>query len=309
MELERQPIGRDGAPEVETYRSEGYPQFTGESRHSATPGTTYGYRLRIDDAETSEEVRVRVAEPKGPPPVPADVVAQAAGPYAVSIRWKADERPVTGFVVELKRDDAFILAAVLDPTAHELVHNYRLPGARHEYRVAAFNARGKSDYVAVSGGSAAAHPKPRGDRPPSPCTSVPARGRIEKIEPAPGLSFWTDKDETAGGAYTLYGVYQGCVRELGRLFADSPIIARPATSEGFPLLRAGYGDLASDPMVVRTFAFANHRYDMVNEATFCGAPPAPTTRPDPTSPHIGKDDDLTKWSGPFPDCQRDFRNE
>src|SRR5262249_32758440 len=147
IRIERHVVGRDGTTEIAELAIGRWSHPT-HDEHGAEPGTLYAYRANLDGRAWTAEVNVRVGKPTAPPPKPSKLVAKTDSRYAVTLEWEADTRAAAGFEVDVMDGEAkeWSLLAVANPYEKGFVHNYRLPKMTARYRVATFNANGKSPF-------------------------------------------------------------------------------------------------------------------------------------------------------------------
>lgn len=283
--------------------------------HSAKPGTAYAYRAR-SGGEWSPEVTVRTSDPSGPPPAPKSLTAQASSPFAVRVAWAADPRTAAGFELEVETNGQYVRAALIDPTAHELVHNHRLPGQSYAYRVRAFNSRGASapSTVATITTPVRSDPSSAATVPAPPCIRLPPAMDPAKVRGIPrdvidagsGRSLYNDPEGTNGLRRRLIGQYDGCFRELGAFDLQADVTPVPGfADEGWPLLHAVAGAGQYVGAEILTLRFSRGRYTVVNSAHFCGDPWPDRDPDDPGLGTEGSSQELTSYAPPFESCQRD----
>lgn len=318
LELERHVLGKDDTTQTQTAALEsGRKVDSANLEHTAVPGTTYGYRARVDKGKWSDEVKVRTARPSAPPPKPAALKVEAIDPYSVRVSWQGDTRPTTGFVLEVRSPTDWKVAAVLKVTAHEFTHNTRLPKSEYNYRIAAFNEHGKSELLeAAPVKTPEKAEKPPKKRPLSPCVkTVPAPPESSGFFPSelnesPRLVGVHDVATPNSWNRHLFGEYKGCLRELGVFTVqDMGFSTREGgiIDEGFPLLQAVAGAGEFLGANIDTYRFAAGHYEEVNVSLHCGESKLGSSfydAKDPTMPDDG-DKDVTKWTGPFEECQRE----
>ena len=314
LEIERRPTGAAGANASQRDVFERVPTRAGvkPSRrhvHAARPGASYVYRARSGKGPWSAEVIVRTPAPGVEPRTPASLHADAISPFAVRLTWEADARIAVGFELEIEKDGRYVRAALVDPTARELVHNRRLPGQSYAYRIRAWNDRG------ASGPSTTATIKTPDRDTTTTALPLPSCTRLPpERDPAGGMP----RQLLNGGAHLLYndpdgaspirrhllGEYEGCMREFGAFDLQADVTEVPGFSdEGWPLLHAIAGAGQYVGASIQTLRFARGRYTVVNEASLCGEP---SPDPDPTDPALGSEGaDLLSMFPPFVTCQRD----
>jgi hypothetical protein len=311
IRIERHVLGRDGTKELAELATTRWSHPT-HDEHAAEPGTLYAYRAQLDDGAWTAEVNVRVGKPTAPPPKPSKLVAKTDSRYAVTLEWEADTRAAVGFEVDVMEGDAteWSLLAVTNPDEKGFAHNYRLPKMTARYRVATFNANGKSPFVETERVMMPEKdPKPLPVRPPPPCRKDQSKTADVDWEKEAGHGVTTaaafpDSEFTVR---RVTGFYKGCFRDMAAIEVQGDLMApRPWTDEnGYSVLRAVSGAGIYAGTQVRTYAHAYGHYEEVNVALFCGEPyPENTTEPKrPAWPKL--DGAMTTWHGPFEKCQRD----
>lgn len=249
----------------------------------------------------------------GPPPArPTSLIARAVSPFAVRLTWEAT-RPGSGFEVQIKSGEAFVRAALVDPTKREFVHHLRLPGQVVTYRVRAFDTQGPSEASPVATLTMPERPEPTASAPVAitPCTPLPSRPpkssgcdpEISKLDGGTGHVVFNVPGAGDGCRRHLMGEYAGCMRELGvfTLQADV-VVVKGKSDDGWPLLHAIAGAGQQDGAQIQTLRFSRGRYMVADEARVCGERGTGS----PTEPDAGVvSDDLERCSPPFETCQRD----
>jgi hypothetical protein len=317
IEIERRPVGADAS--ASPVQRDSFEKPATRDRkwkthvHTALQGTSYAYRARATGA-WSPEVTVRMPDPTAPPPSPSTLRARAESPFAARLSWEADAQDAAGFELQVKMNEAFVRAALVDPTAREFVHHLRLPGQVVTYRVRAFNAAGASppspvatltmpERVDVSGAKQLAMgpciaPITRAPKSSScaPEISILDGGSGHVVSNVPGAG--------NGCMRHLVGEYAGCPREFGvfELQADVTVV-KGHSDEGFPLLHAIAGAGQYVGAQIQTLRFARGRYTVADVANLCGDAAAAGSPEDPTVGVVT--DDLERCAPPFEICQRD----
>jgi chitodextrinase len=151
---EKYYVYRDGnliaEPSRSDYRDEGL-----------APATTYVYAVsavddRGNEGDLSDPVQVTTEALPGPS-VPADLVAAAAGPYSIDLRWSSSESEVGVAFYRVFRDGEEI--ATVSDTA--FVDSDLAPETRYEYRVSAGDGLGnESGLSEPASATTAAEPGP-----------------------------------------------------------------------------------------------------------------------------------------------------
>jgi hypothetical protein len=268
---------------------------------------------RPSTGEAAPEAAATMSPPTAPT-APRTLSAQATSPFAVTVQWSADEGAATGFAIDVERNGSFVLAAVLGGTARRWTHHHRLPGGTYEYRVRAFHARGVSLPSTAVKVTTPVRSAASGKLTRPPCTRLPKAapaatlvGRPREVLTAPGgPALYDDPDPSSPLRRHLFGTYEGCVRELGAFDLQADVTAVPGiVDEGFPLLHAIAGAGQYVGASILTLRFAQGHYSVVDEARFCGEPAPDGDAADPTLGTEGAPSDLTTWTPPFRDCQRD----
>ena len=324
IELERHALSANGASEVvqrDVFTKKGVVAGASQAGHesgrralhTAKPGTTYGYRAR-SSGPWSEEVTLRVPRPTAPPLPPTALTARAESPFAVRVAWEGSARSTSGFEVQVKQEDDFVRAALVNPTEREYVHHLRVPGQKYVYRIRAFNTRGASTATA-----AAAITMP--ERVVGPGAKVPSMGPcIAPVRDAPkstaGCNPGIDELDAGNGRVLqnvpgggngcrrrLIGYYEGCTREFGVFELQADVVVVPSWSdEGWPLLHAVAGAGQYVGAAIQTLRFGHGRYTVVDTAGFCG-----DRWPDADDLKVGVENaDLALSFPPFEGCQSDF---
>lgn len=311
IQIERHVVGRDHTTELGELAVGRWSHPT-HDEHAAEPGTVHAYRANLDGGPWTAEVNVRVGKPTAPPPKPAKVVAKTDSRYAVTLEWDADARAAAGFEVDVMDGEAkeWSLLAVANPYEKGFVHNYRLPRMAARYRVATFNAIGKSPFVETGLVTMPEKdPKPLPVEPPPPCRkdqSATAGVDWEK-EAGHGVTTAAAFPDSEFTVRRVTGFYKGCFRDMASIEVQGDLMApRPWKDEnGYFVLRAVTGAGIYAGAQVRMYAHAYGHYEEVNVALFCGDPyPEDTTQPkSPSRPKL--DGVITTWHGPFEKCQRD----
>jgi hypothetical protein len=275
--------------------------------HAARQGTTYGYRARSSGAWSSE-VMLRMPDPSAPPPAPSSLAARADTPFSAHVTWESGASTTAGFELQVKVNDVFVRAALVDPTEHQFVHHLRLPGQVLAYRVRSFNAQGASapsSVATITMPSGATKPAVMGPCIPPVRQAPKSSGcdpEISTLDGGKGHVVSNVPGAGDGCVRHLVGEVAGCTRELGvfPLQADI-VVVKDRSDEGWPLLHAiaGAGQLVGAQ--IQTLQFGHGRYIVVDEAHVCGEGEQDADKPTIGSVH----DDLESCSPPFESCQRD----
>jgi hypothetical protein len=221
---------------------------------------------------------------------------------------------VAGFELQVKVNEVFVRAVLVDSTMREVIHHLRLPGEPLTYRVHAFNAAGASPPSPVVTitlpermDSTSAKPAAMG-----PCIAPVKRApkssgcdpEILTLDGGTGHVVSNVPGAGNGCMRHLVGEYGGCTRELGvfALQADV-VVVKGHSDEGFPLLHAIAGAGQYVGASIQTLRFSHGRYTVADEAHTCGESPAPDSAGGPTAGVVT--DDLSGCKPPFATCQRD----
>ncbi len=110
------------------------------------PDTAYTYRIRLA-AEAgvpaySNEAAVKTLV--AVPDAPGDLLVRAVSPSKLELRWQDHSTNETEFVVERKKDDAFVVVSKVAKDTTTYLDENLTPNTRYFYRVTAKNAGGSS---------------------------------------------------------------------------------------------------------------------------------------------------------------------
>jgi hypothetical protein len=255
-----------------------------------------------------------MADPSAAPATPTSLAVRADSPFAARLSWESATHAAAGFEIEVKVNDAFVRAALVDPTERDFVHHLRLPGQLLVYRVRSFNARGASAPSPLATITMPEHPTERPGAKQAamgPCIA-PVRHAPKSSGCDPGISSLEGEGGHVvsnvpgagnGCVRHLVGEYAGCTRDLGAFELQADIlVAKGHADEGWPLLHAvaGAGQYAGAQIL--TLQFAHGRYTVADDAFLCGESAAPSTD-DPSAGTVSAA--LEACAPPFESCQRD----